>query len=94
LLIAAIESEDPVLFLEPKRLYNGPFDGDPDKPAVPWSDHPKGEVPEGHYLVPIGQAAVVKVGTQVTIVTYGTLVHVAEAAARRMNLDAEIIDVR
>ncbi|MBT8038893.1 MAG: alpha-ketoacid dehydrogenase subunit beta, partial [Gammaproteobacteria bacterium] len=45
LLIAAIESNDPVVFFEPKRIYNGPFDGDPDKPAVPWSKHPGGEVP-------------------------------------------------
>src|SRR5690606_4649356 len=43
LLIAAIEADDPVIFFEPKRLYNGPFDGDPDKPATPWSAHPKGE---------------------------------------------------
>ena len=37
LLIQAIEDNDPVLFLEPKRLYNGPFDGDPHKPAVSWA---------------------------------------------------------
>ena len=42
LLIAAIEDDDPVVFFEPKRLYNGPFDGDPNKPAVPWSDAPEG----------------------------------------------------
>ena len=45
LLISAIESDDPVIFFEPKRIYNGPFDGDPDKPAVSWASHPKGEVP-------------------------------------------------
>ncbi len=94
LLIAAIEDDDPVLFLEPKRLYNGPFDGDPNKPAVPWSTHPKGEVPDGHYTVPIGKAALVREGREVTIICYGTMVHVAEAAARGLGLDAEIIDVR
>ena len=40
LLIASIENDDPVIFLEPKRLYNGPFDGHHDKPVVPWSAHP------------------------------------------------------
>src|SRR5690606_34066403 len=42
LLISAIECEDPVIFLEPKRLYNGPFDGHHDRPVVPWSKHPRG----------------------------------------------------
>ena len=54
LLIAAIECDDPVIFLEPKRLYNGPFDGHHDRPVVPWSKHPLGEVPEGYYTVPLG----------------------------------------
>ena len=94
LLIAAIEDDDPVLFLEPKRLYNGPFDGDPNKPAVPWSTHPKGEVPDGHYTVPIGKAEIVRPGNELTIIAYGTMVHVAEAAAKSLGLDAEIIDVR
>jgi 2-oxoisovalerate dehydrogenase E1 component subunit beta len=94
LLIAAIEDDDPVLFLEPKRLYNGPFDGDPNKPAVPWSTHAKGEVPDGHYHVPLGKAEIVRSGSAVTIIAYGTMVHVAEAAARGLGLDAEIIDVR
>ncbi len=94
LLIAAIEDDDPVVFFEPKRIYNGPFDGDPNKPAVPWSTHPKGEVPEGHYTVPIGKAEVVREGGDVSIVTYGTMVHVCEAAARSLGLDAEVIDVR
>jgi 2-oxoisovalerate dehydrogenase E1 component beta subunit len=94
LLIASIEDDDPVVFFEPKRIYNGPFDGDPNKPAVPWSTHPKGEVPEGYYTVPIGKAEIVRKGAQVTIVTYGTMVYVCEAAARSLGLDAEIIDVR
>lgn len=94
LLITAIEDEDPVIFLEPKRLYNGPFYGDPEKPAQPWSGHPKGEVPEGHYTVPIGRAEIAREGRAVTIVTYGTMVHVAEAAAHTAGIDAEIIDVR
>lgn len=37
LLIASIENDDPVIFLEPKRLYNGPFDGHHDRPVTPWS---------------------------------------------------------
>lgn len=94
LLIAAIEDDDPVIFLEPKRLYNGPFDGDPNKPAVPWSTHPGGEVPAGHYTVPIGKAEVVKAGTELTIISYGTMVHVAAAAAASLGIDAEVIDVR
>jgi 2-oxoisovalerate dehydrogenase E1 component beta subunit len=93
LLIAAIEDDDPVIFLEPKRLYNGPFDGEPDKPAVPWTAHPKGEVPLGHYRVPF-KAEIIKAGTEVTVITYGTMVHVAEAAARALGIDAEIIDLR
>src|SRR3954467_8169780 len=36
LLIAAIEDDDPVVIFEPKRLYNGPFDGNPDNPVTPW----------------------------------------------------------
>jgi 2-oxoisovalerate dehydrogenase E1 component beta subunit len=94
LLVSAIEDDDPVIFFEPKRLYNGPFDGDPNKPAVPWSAHPKGEVPEGHYRVPIGRAEVVREGSAISVITYGTMVHVCEAAARALNLDAEIIDLR
>ncbi len=94
LLIAAIESDDPVVFFEPKRIYNGPFDGDPEKPAVSWASHPKGEVPEGHFTVPIGVAETVREGSEITIITYGTLVHVAVAAAEAVGADAEIIDLR
>ncbi len=94
LLISAIESDDPVIFFEPKRIYNGPFDGDPDKPAVSWASHPKGEVPEGHYTVPIGDAEIVRDGSEMTIVTYGTLVHIAVAAAEATGVDVEVVDVR
>lgn len=94
LLIAAIESDDPVVFFEPKRIYNGPFDGDPEKPAKSWANHPKGEVPEGHYSLPLGIAEIVQPGEDLTIITYGTLVHVAQAAAELTGVNAEIIDVR
>src|SRR6185437_15123754 len=94
LLIASIEDEDPVVFFEPKRLYNGPFDGDPHKPAVPWSTHAKGAVPDGYYKVSLSKAEVVHPGKDVTVLAYGTMVHVAEAAVRLAKVDAEIIDVR
>ncbi len=94
LLISAIECNDPVIFLEPKRLYNGPFDGHHDRPIVPWSKHPLGMVPEGYYRVPFDSAAVFRAGAQVTMLTYGTMTWVAEAAARETGIDAEIIDLR
>ena len=94
LLLAAIDSPDPVLFLEPKRIYNGPFYGDPTQSAQSWSRHPLGEVPDGHYHVPIGVAKRVRVGHEVSIISYGTMVHVAQAAAEAMGVDADIIDVR
>lgn len=94
LLIASIESEDPIIFLEPKRLYNGPFDGHHDRPIQPWSRHPMGEVPTGYYTVELGKARISRPGDAVTVLTYGTLVHVAEAAADESGIDAEVIDLR
>ena len=94
LLIAAIEDDDPVIFLEPKRLYNGPFDGHHERPVVPWSKNELGELPGGYYTVPIGKAAIRRVGADVTVLAYGTMVHVAEAAANDFGIDAEIIDLR
>jgi len=94
LLIASIECDDPVIFLEPKRIYNGPFDGHHERPVVPWTGHPAAEVPEGHYRVPLESAAVVRPGTAVTVLAYGTMVWVAEAAAQETGVDAEIIDLR
>jgi len=94
LLIASIENDDPVIFLEPKRLYNGPFDGHHDRPIVAWSKHPLGEVPEGYYTVPLDKASVFRAGEALTVLTYGTMVFVAEAAANETGVDAEIIDLR
>ena len=94
LLIASIENDDPVIFLEPKRLYNGPFDGHHGKPVVPWSAHPMGEVPEGHYTVPLESAAVFRQAPTSPVLTYGTMVFVCEAAAHESGVDAEIIDLR
>jgi len=94
LLIASIECEDPVIFLELKRLYNGPFDGRHDQPVVPWSRHDMGKVPEGYYKVPLDSAAVFRPGKAVTVLTYGTMVWVSERAAIDTGIDAEIIDLR
>jgi 2-oxoisovalerate dehydrogenase E1 component beta subunit len=94
LLISAIEDDDPVVFLEPKRLYKGPFDGHPDRPATPWAKHPLGEVPAEHYRIPLGQASVVRPGAALTILAYGTMVHVALAAVEETGIDAEVIDLR
>ncbi|MDR6358625.1 2-oxoisovalerate dehydrogenase E1 component beta subunit [Pseudomonas psychrotolerans] len=94
LLIASIESDDPVIFLEPKRLYNGPFDGHHDRPVTPWSGHPASAVPDGYYRVELERAAVVRPGKQVTVLTYGTTVWVALAAAAETGIDTEVIDIR
>ena len=94
LLIAAIEDPDPVIFFEPKRIYNGPFDGHHDRPVKPWAKHPASEVPDGHYTVPLGKAAVVREGADLTVLAYGTIVHVALAAVEDHGIDAEVIDLR
>ena len=51
-------------------------------------------MPKDYYTVPLGKADIVEEGSELTIITYGTLVHVAQAAARLVGVDAEIIDVR
>ena len=94
LLIAAIEDPDPVVFFEPKRIYNGPFDGHHDRPVTPWAKRAEAEVPDGHYTVPLGQAKVVREGAELTVLAYGTMVHVATAAAEENGVDAEVIDLR
>ena len=94
LLIAAIEDPDPVIFFEPKRIYNGPFDGHHDRPVTPWAKHPASVVPDGYYTIPLGKAAVVREGQAVTILAYGTMVHLALAAVAENEVDAEVIDLR
>ena len=82
LLNAAIDDPDPVLYLEHKKTYR----------LI------KGEVPDGHYTIPIGKAAVRKEGTQLTVVSYGLNVHQALEAANQLDADegmkVEIIDLR
>ena len=94
LLLQAIEEPDPVIFLEPKRIYNGPFDGHHDRPVKPWKAHPLSEVDAGHYTIPFGKAAIHREGSEVTVLAYGTMVHVCEAAAEESGVDAEVIDLR
>src|SRR5919202_1493989 len=94
LLIAAIEDPDPVIFLEPKRLYNGPFDGHHDRPVTPWLKHELGEVADGHYTVPLGEAAVRRRGADVTILADGTMAFVVPDSSAETGVDAEIIDLR
>jgi 2-oxoisovalerate dehydrogenase E1 component beta subunit len=94
LLLAAIEDPDPVIFFEPKRIYNGPFDGHYDRPAKSWAGHPAAEVPEGYYTVPLGKAAYLREGGDLTVLAYGTMVHVALAAVEELGVDADVIDLR
>ena len=98
LLIAAIEDPDPVLFFEPKRIYNGPFHGHYDRPVTSWAGHPAAQVPEGYYKIPLGQAAIAHEGADLTILTYGTMVHVVASTLAELPaaeaIDAEIVDLR
>jgi len=94
LLIAAIEDNDPVIFFEPKRIYNGPFDGYYDRPVRTWKDHPDSQIPEGYYTIPIGKARMVREGPELTVLAYGTMIHVAEAVLAEKGVEADIIDLR
>jgi 2-oxoisovalerate dehydrogenase E1 component len=84
LLRTAIRCDDPVLFLEHKRLYREPYGRAP--------------YPGPDYMVPFGKAAITRAGTDVTIVTYGALVPRALQAAQRAERDhgiqTEVIDLR
>jgi 2-oxoisovalerate dehydrogenase E1 component beta subunit len=81
LLNAAIDDPDPVLFLEHKKTYR----------LI------KGEVPNGHYTIPIGKANLLQEGTQLSVVSYGLYVHWALEAAKQLaneGLSVEVIDLR
>ena len=81
LLVAAIRDEDPVLFLEHKKLYRSV----------------RGEVPGGDYTVPIGRAVVRRPGRRLTVVAYGLMVHYALEAAEKVageGIDCEVVDLR
>jgi 2-oxoisovalerate dehydrogenase E1 component beta subunit len=79
LLLSAIRSDDPVIFMEPKRVYRAA----------------KGEVPEGDYTIPIGEARMVREGRGMTVIAWGAMLHEAEQAVGQLpGLDAELIDLR
>ncbi len=94
LLIAAIEDNDPVIFFEPKRIYNGPFTGYYDRPVEPWAKHDGSDVPADYYRVELGKAATVRQGQALTILVYGTMVHVVKSVVEEVGIDAEILDLR
>ena len=93
LLTAAIECNDPVIFFEPKRCYRGPFYGDPHNVPT-WSGHPDAEVPEGHFVVPLEEARVVREGEACTVIAWGTMVHACEQAIKDSGVDCDLIDLQ
>jgi 2-oxoisovalerate dehydrogenase E1 component beta subunit len=81
LLLACLRQNDPVLFLEPKRIYRAS----------------RGEVPEGDYTVELGAAAVTRAGAQVTLLAWSGMVPVAEEAAAKAadaGISVEVLDLR
>jgi len=78
LLTSAIRDPNPVCFLEHKGLYR----------------NVKGEVPEGEHAVSIGEARIARGGSELTVVAYGSSVHLAMDAVEDMGADVEVIDLR
>ncbi len=93
LLTAAIESNDPVIFFEPKRCYRGPFYGDPHNVPT-WKGHPYSEVPEDYYKIELEKADIVQEGTECTVIAWGAMVHVAEAGIKESGISCELIDLQ
>jgi len=78
LLLSSIELNDPVIFLEPKRLY---YAG-------------KMDVSEDYYKVPLRKANVIRDGDDLTIITYGPAVPLVKSTVEKNNINAQIIDLR
>ena len=78
LLLACMRQNDPVLFMEPKRIYRAA----------------KGEVPDDDYALELGKAAVVREGTQVTLLAWSGMVSIADEAAKKTDISIELIDLR
>jgi len=78
LLISAIRDPDPVIFLEPMRVYR----------AI------KEEVPDKEYTVPLGKAEIVEEGSDLTVISYGAMLKDVKEALEKSDYSAEIIDVR
>lgn len=78
LLIASIEDPNPVLFFEHKALYRSVY----------------GDVPVGYYNLPLGKAAIVNEGNDISIITYGAGVHWAMQLIDEMHYDIDLIDLR
>ena len=78
LLVSAIRDPNPVCYLEHKGLYR----------------HEKGEVPEGDHAVPLGEARVAREGGELTVIAYGSSVHLALQAAEELDEDIEVLDLR
>jgi 2-oxoisovalerate dehydrogenase E1 component beta subunit len=78
LLISAIRDPNPVCFLEHKGLYRSV----------------RGEVPAGEHTVPLGKARVAREGRELTVIAYGSSVHLALRAAEELGEDIEVIDLR
>jgi 2-oxoisovalerate dehydrogenase E1 component beta subunit len=93
LLTSAIECNDPVIFFEPKRCYRGPFYGDPhDVPT--WKDHPKAEVSEEYYNIPLEQADLVLEGGDCTVIAWGAMVHVAQQGIEDSGISCDLLDLQ
>ena len=78
LLLTAFEDPNPVIFFEHKFLYRSK----------------SGKVPEGYYTIPFGKARYAKKGSQLSIITYGIGVEWAEEAVEKLNISADIVDLR